>query len=98
MGVEVDNTVAFGVADPVAKDGGALRARAGTVEKRGKPRAIEEIISQYQGGMRSIEEIRSDRERLRQAIRPFLGGVSETNSEVGTVPQQTLKEGQVRRR
>ena len=60
--------------------------------------AVEDVVAEHEGAGLARGEILADDEGLGEAVRRGLLGVGERDAEVGTVAQQTLEVGQVRRR
>lgn len=84
----------------VAEDGGetvgGVRDRAAQVPAEAV--AEEDVVAQYERAGLAGDEVLADHERLGEAVRRGLLGVGERDAEVGTVAQQALEVGQVRRR
>ncbi len=64
----------------------------------GEAVAEEDVVAEHEGAGLARGEILADEEGLGETVRRGLLGVGERDAEVGTVAQQTLEVGQVRRR
>ncbi len=100
LAVEFGHAVALRVADPVAEDGGLalLLGRPDRFQQQGcEAHAVEDVVSQDQAGAIAADELLSDEEGLRQAVRAGLLGIRETDAVVGAVAQQAPEGRQVLR-
>lgn len=98
--VELHDAKALWVVHVVAEDGGEPlpRVRDGAAEMPAEAVAEEDVVAEHEGAGLARDEILADEEGLGEAVRRGLLGVGERDAEVGTVAQQALEVGQVRRR
>ncbi len=84
----------------VAEDGSKPlpRVRDGAAEMPAKAVAEEDVVTEHKGAGLARDELLANDEGLGEAVRRGLLGVGERDAEVGTVAQQALEVGQVRRR
>lgn len=84
----------------VAEDGGEPlpRVRDGAAEVPAEAVPEEDVVAEHEGAGLARDEVLADEEGLGEAVRRGLLGVGERDAEVGTVAQQALEVGQVRRR
>ena len=98
--VELHHAEALRVVHVVAEDGGEAlpRVRDGAAEVPAEAVAEEDVVAEHEGAGLARDEALADEEGLGEAVRRGLLGVGERDAEVGTVAQQALEVGQVRRR
>ena len=84
----------------VTEDGGEAlpRVRDRATQVPAEAVAEEEVVTEHEGAGLARDEVLADEEGLGEAVRRGLLGVGERDAEVGTVAQQALEVGQVRRR
>ena len=84
----------------VAEDGGKPlpRVRDGAAEVPAEAVAEEDVVAEHEGAGLTGDEVLADEEGLGETVRRGLLGIGERDAEVGTVAQQALEVGQVRRR
>lgn len=75
--VELDDTVALGVADVVGKDRRAVRLRGRTLHHDSEVGAIEDVVAQDERTALAREELLTDQECLRESLRLRLHGVRD---------------------
>ena len=68
LGVKLDDAVALGIADLIAKDRRPLPLCGRTLERLGKPGAIKDVVAKRQRDGALADKLATDDERLRQAI------------------------------
>lgn len=73
--VELDDAVAFGVADVVGKDRRAVRLRGRALHHDGEVGAVEDVVAQDEGTALAREEFLADQECLCESFRLGLHGV-----------------------
>lgn len=96
--VELDDTIALGVADVVGKDRRAVRLRGRTLHHDSEVGAIEDIVAQDERTALAREELLANQERLRKAFRLRLHRVRDRDAPLRTVAEQALEVRIVRRR
>ena len=96
--VELDDAVAFGVADVVGKDRRAVRLRGRALHHDGEVGAVEDVVAQDERTALTREELLADQERLREAFRLRLHGVRDRDAPLRAVAEQALEVRIVRRR
>ena len=77
--VELDDTVALGVADVVGKDRRAVRLRGRALHHDGEVGAVEDVVAQDERTALAREELLTDQECLCEPFRLGLHGVRETS-------------------
>ena len=96
--VELDDTVALGVADVVGKDRRAVRLRGRTLHHDSEVGAIEDIVAQDERTALAREELLANQERLRKAFRLRLHRVRDRDAPLRAIAEQALEVRIVRRR
>src|SRR5437773_1185908 len=97
MLVELDDAVLLGILHPIGEDGGAIAVVSGAGEELRQIMTEEEIVAEDQRRAVAADEIGADRISLREAFRPRLLRVLETESPLPTVAQQLTKARQMLR-
>ena len=98
FGVELSNTVAFGVVDKIAEDGSLAVLLGGTytlAQQLAEACSVEDVVAQDQTGTVVADELFTDDESLSQSVGRGLLGVFEVEAIVAAVAQQTLETWQV---
>ena len=98
IGSELDDAVAGGVGDVVAKNGGSGGAGPGGFERAREIMAVEKVVAEDEGrGFGAGEEagVAGDVEGLGEAVGAGLLGVGELEAEVGAVAEQFFKEREI---
>ena len=96
--VELGHAVTFGVAHPVAEDGGFLILLGildGVAEQGGEAGAVEDVVAEHEAGAVVADELLADDEGLREAVGGGLLGVFEVDAVVGAVAQEAFEAGEV---
>ena len=83
--VELDNAVAFGVADVVGKDRRAVRLRGRALHHDGEVGAVEDIVAQDERTALARKELLADQERLCESLRLRLHGVRDGDAPLRAI-------------
>lgn len=89
--IKFHDTKTLRVADVVAKDRCAACFRSSPPQKSPEVGSIKYIVSQNQRHWVLPDKFFSDDERLRQPIRGWLDGIGDTDSELASIFEETLK-------
>ena len=89
--VELDDTVALGVADVVGKDRRAVRLRGRALHHDGEVGAVEDVVAQDERTALTRKELLADQERLRKAFRLRLHGVRNGDAPLRAIAEQPLE-------
>src|SRR5438105_2275475 len=95
--VELDHAILPWIANPVRENRGALLYLARVFERLRESVAIKDVIAENETNVRSAYEIGADPERIRNASGFRLRGIGKPHTEVRSVSQKLLKEGQISR-
>ena len=98
--VELGHAVALGIIHPIAEHGGLFvffRRTHSLTQHLAETVALEDVVAEHQTGAVVADEIRTDGERLSQAVGRRLLGVFEMHAVVAAVTQKTLESGQIER-
>lgn len=98
--VELHDAEALGVVDVVAEDRGAARLCVlhGARQVARQAVAVEDVVAENQRARLAVNELLTDGEGLREAVRRGLLGVGQVHAVARAVPEQALEVGQVGRR
>ena len=89
--VEPDHTIALRIAHIVAKDRRTLRAPRCALQHDRKVLPIEDVVAEYQRCRATAEEVGSDQESLRDALRLRLCRILDRESPLRTVAEQVTE-------
>ena len=98
LAIELGHTVALGVADPIAEDGGLVLlvgSAHGLLEHARKTCTMEDVVAQHKTGAVVADEVGTNGEGLGQAIGRGLLGILEMYAIVGAIAKQTLEAWEV---
>lgn len=96
--VELDDTIALGVADVVGKDRRAVRLRSHALHHDGEVGAVEDVVAQDERTALAREELLANQKRLRESLRLGLHGVRDRDTPLRAIAEQPLEVRIVRRR
>ena len=96
--VKFDNAVALGVADVVSENGGTFVLRGGMLHGFCEVGAVEDVITEHEGATFACDEIFANQERLREAVRARLDGVTDGNAELAAVAEERGEKMRILRR
>ena len=98
-GIEFGDSVALGVLDAVAEDGGLgllLGGADGLAEYSREPGTVEDVVAEDQADRILSDELLPDQKGLGQSVGRGLLGVAHPHAEIGPVAQQALESREVR--
>jgi len=95
VGCELDDAISAGLGDMVAEDGGAIHAGVSVLHGFGEMLAVENVVTEDEGGGSVADEFGADVVGLGEALGAGLLGVLERDSELRTVAEEALEEGQI---
>src|SRR2546427_134545 len=96
-GVELDDAVALGIADPVCEDRRARGPARRALEVVGKAVTVEDVVAERECDATAADEAPTDDESLRQALGTWLDLVLDAEAEVAAVAEETLERALVLR-
>src|SRR5579862_1573445 len=96
--VELDDTIALGIAHVVSKHGGALLAGGSMTQLLGQSMPVKEVIAEYQADRVARHEILGDQEGLGDAARCRLRRVAHADAPLRAIPEKPREERTVLRR
>ena len=98
LAVEFCHSVALGVADPIAEDGGLVvffGCADGFAEEAGESVAVEDVVAKYEaGGVVPYEFLAYD-EGLCESVRRGLLGILKVHTIIGAVSEESFEAGEV---
>lgn len=93
--VELDDAVALGVFDVIAKHRRALAPLGHLLQRIREAVAVEEIVAEDERDRVFADEVGADEKRLGEALWAQLLGVGETHADVAAVAQQLAEARQI---
>ena len=96
--VEFGHSIAFGIADPIAEDGGFVvffGCADGFAEEASESVAVEDVVSKHEAGGVVSDEFLAYDEGLCESVRRGLFGILEVHAIVGAISEEPFEAGEV---
>ena len=90
-GIELGDAVALGIMHVIGEDGGAGAALVGAAEDLVEVVAVEDVVTEDEGGVVVADEVGADDEGLGEAVRAGLDGVLQVDAPLAAVAEQLFE-------